>query len=606
MTQWATKTAFPNSNGIFSASMTAIPGAKILVAGGEAITDPPYVETLEVNCYLYDTNANSWSVTGSLHTLRVNSQAVLLGTGKVLTIGGRVTDIDAPGLDSCELYDVGTGLWTVTGSLNESRYGYGFWILNSGDIMVAGGNGGGGIGDTQRKSTEIYSVSGGTWANTGHDLPETLEWPYFFSLSDGTPIVAGGNNTSGTISVYKYSLSTGWSLVTTYPVTGFNATSEENWNRNVILGNGKLFICATNYSLTDKFAPTTDCFLYDPIAQTMVLAGSLNFARTMGFQIPTHSGAFVSCGLSPSSTDVHSVESYNTNTNTWTVGADNPPTFLSVSSFCKVGASWYQLGGEIENGRSVPTLLSFTEAILPMSTYNDISAASGVEDFHQHGTTNLVIEQGASEPGSPVLGQLFYNTTTHLLERYNGSAWIAEVSSIHADSNANITGNVQLISGSGVTLSQTGSAITVNATGGATGGPFQVIQATSTTRESTASTTFVASSFLTLFITPSSAAHRVKLTCSSLTGNANNGIIVTIFRNAVNLGSATFGFGGNNGATDAVNPQFACVYVDSPATTSATTYTVNFRSVSGGTVRFGQFGGASEATGVLIAEEIPA
>lgn len=41
----------------------------------------------------------------------------------------------------------------------------------------------------------------------------------------------------------------------------------------------------------------------------------------------------------------------------------------------------------------------------------------------------------------------------------------AAVLTLHSDSNSNLTGNIQLVSGSHVTLSQTGQAITVNATG---------------------------------------------------------------------------------------------------------------------------------------------
>jgi len=41
----------------------------------------------------------------------------------------------------------------------------------------------------------------------------------------------------------------------------------------------------------------------------------------------------------------------------------------------------------------------------------------------------------------------------------------AAVLSVHSDSNPNLTGNIQLVSGSHVTLSQVGQAITVNATG---------------------------------------------------------------------------------------------------------------------------------------------
>lgn len=234
-----------------------------------------------------------------------------------------------------------------------------------------------------------------------------------------------------------------------------------------------------------------------------------------------------------------------------------------------------------------------------MGTLNDISA-SGVVNFHQKGTANLVIEQGSSEPGGAVIGQLFYNTTTHLLERYNGSAWIAEVSSVHADSSANITGNVQLVSGTNVTLTQSGSGITVASSGGGGGGGVaQVIQSTLTTAATTASATFVTTG-LTLNITPSNVSHRIKLWVSGFMSPGAGQPIFTIKRGSTDLGSNNYGFGGITASTDTGAFQFACAYVDSPATTSSTTYTVHFRTDNAATVSFGTNG----ATCVLIAEEI--
>jgi hypothetical protein len=72
------------------------------------------------------------------------------------------------------------------------------------------------------------------------------------------------------------------------------------------------------------------------------------------------------------------------------------------------------------------------------------------------------------------LYNLRYNQVTLGMEGFGGGSpmWTPlilsadAVASIHADAHANITGNVQLVSGTNVTLSQTGQAITINASSG--------------------------------------------------------------------------------------------------------------------------------------------
>jgi hypothetical protein len=76
------------------------------------------------------------------------------------------------------------------------------------------------------------------------------------------------------------------------------------------------------------------------------------------------------------------------------------------------------------------------------------------------------------------INNLRYNQVTQGLEGFGGGSpmWTplvlnadGGVNSIHADSNAALTGNVQLASGTNVTLSQVGQTITINSTGGGSG-----------------------------------------------------------------------------------------------------------------------------------------
>lgn len=114
---------------------------------------------------------------------------------------------------------------------------------------------------------------------------------------------------------------------------------------------------------------------------------------------------------------------------------------------------------------------------------------------------------------------------------------------------------------------------------------LQTIFATTTTRTSTTSTSFVDTS-LTATITPTSASSRIKVSVSGtldIGGAASQLAYATIKRGSTNIGDATSGiavFFPKDSSTESEVP-CSMLAVDSPATTSATTYTVQIKSSSG-------------------------
>jgi hypothetical protein len=119
---------------------------------------------------------------------------------------------------------------------------------------------------------------------------------------------------------------------------------------------------------------------------------------------------------------------------------------------------------------------------------------------------------------------------------------------------------------------------------GVGGKVLQVITATdSTERSSTSSTWVTASNTLSVSITPSSASNKIFIICSTqLVCNGDNDVNGTIYRNSTNLGNATYGMSRAYGWGSQANPNFnALSYLDSPNTTSATTYQFYFKSSGG-------------------------
>jgi len=162
-------------------------------------------------------------------------------------------------------------------------------------------------------------------------------------------------------------------------------------------------------------------------------------------------------------------------------------------------------------------------------------------------------------------------------------------------------------------LSTTGTASSSNflrgdgawSEAGATAGQvIQVVSATDDTQRTTTSTSFVtASNTLSVTITPSSASNKILILCSasvaSLTGT--DFFNTTIYRNgSTNLGNGNNGFSSNRAGSDVVlYSNIGINYLDSPATTSATTYQVYIRiAANNGAIN------ANNSRGIITVMEI--
>jgi len=132
----------------------------------------------------------------------------------------------------------------------------------------------------------------------------------------------------------------------------------------------------------------------------------------------------------------------------------------------------------------------------------------------------------------------------------------------------------------------------------------QVVSTTSTTAFSTTATTFQNTNLVGT-ITPSSASSKIKITitagCSNPTASQN--LYLSVKRGATDLGAASSkGFNVTyNGAAGGILATCALTYLDSPNTTSATTYTATIRAdVTSGSIVFGY----DSSLQVMIMEEV--
>jgi hypothetical protein len=80
-------------------------------------------------------------------------------------------------------------------------------------------------------------------------------------------------------------------------------------------------------------------------------------------------------------------------------------------------------------GLSIKALALGTVEINPIDTASnvsvDVQAANGVLSYADSATGGLYLPAGttAQRPASPATGQIRFNTTTGLIETYNGTSW---------------------------------------------------------------------------------------------------------------------------------------------------------------------------------------
>jgi N-acetylneuraminic acid mutarotase len=181
-----------------SHTATRLTNGKVLVAGGWGPWPPPeYPSITALNtAELCDPDTYVWTATGSLNVARNTHTATLLPSGKVLVAGGFGA---SSVLASTELYDpANPATWTLSGSaqeLQEARGAHTATLLLNGKVLAAGGYNAFTTPD-YLNSAELYDPAAGTWTSTG-SMQEGRRSHTATILNNGKVLVVGGYGASG-------------------------------------------------------------------------------------------------------------------------------------------------------------------------------------------------------------------------------------------------------------------------------------------------------------------------------------------------------------------------------------------------------------------------
>jgi hypothetical protein len=255
----------PMTNARWSHTATLLLDGRVLVAGG--FTDPttnanaqPVLDTAEI----YDPATGLWTAVGSMSTRRALHVAALLPDGRVLVAGGRTCNGPPPlacnsafTTRTAEIFNPATGTWTPTANMNSDRTTTSAVLLLDGRVLVPAGFPGG------QNTAETYNPSTGTWTATG-PMSMNRARQGAMLLPDGTALVAAGSTGPGThLTSDTYNPATNtWTPAGNVLQTRFNYFFTE-------LPNGKVLIAG------GANAAASSAEVYDPSTRTWADAGTM-------------------------------------------------------------------------------------------------------------------------------------------------------------------------------------------------------------------------------------------------------------------------------------------------------------------------------------------
>jgi hypothetical protein len=255
-----------------SHTATLLPDGKVLVAGGRTTTNFA-ISSAE----LYDPATGLWIPTGSMTTARLAHTAILLPSGEVLVAGGYEDDGTLPPLASAELYDPNSGAWTPTGSMNTPRGSHMATLISGGPLsgMVLVGGGGAGAG-VVLASAELYDPSTGVWSFTGSmTIARYFVQSSPTTLPDDSVLIVGGVTCCP---VHYFNKAETYDSVTQQWTSTSSKTTLAN-EETVLLPDGKVFVAGGTTGTQENSHNVPDAELFDPSTGTWAATASMSIDR---------------------------------------------------------------------------------------------------------------------------------------------------------------------------------------------------------------------------------------------------------------------------------------------------------------------------------------
>jgi hypothetical protein len=174
-----------------SHTATLLRDGRVLIVGGRG-------DSVNATAEIYDPKTARFVETGRLATARYKHTAGLLPDGRVLIAGGSDERDWNGNLNSAEIYDPGSGKFTATAPMNDSRFKLPeeAVLLDSGKLLVAGGS----------KDVEVFDPASGKFLVAAGQMNDARHFMTETKPRDGSVLLAGGypDNDQATTQTWIY------------------------------------------------------------------------------------------------------------------------------------------------------------------------------------------------------------------------------------------------------------------------------------------------------------------------------------------------------------------------------------------------------------------
>jgi hypothetical protein len=240
------------------ATLTRLPDGRQLFAGGFAAGGP----TGDTDIYTPATN--TWSAAAPMLVPRSDPMAVGLGDGRVLVFGGDDNAMNS--ITHAELYDPVANTWTATGSLNHARVRPTAHRLPDGKVLVAGGYSRAGGPTNFLNTAEVYDPATGLWTVLPAPLSTARAQHAAQLLPGGTELlIMGGVNSSGFVTTAeRYAVDGSGTTPVAYGASG-------NVHVSVRLDDGSVLVMSDGGTTARRFDPATSSWTTSTMSATRSL-----------------------------------------------------------------------------------------------------------------------------------------------------------------------------------------------------------------------------------------------------------------------------------------------------------------------------------------------
>lgn len=292
----------PNTH--YNAPEILLPSGDVLIIAGASFA---WGSTGKVNCEIYNPVSQTWMATGSMNIARSSHGAVHLPPpwdDKILAIGGVINSARS---QSCELYSISGGTWTITDSMDIGVCAPEVALLPNGKVLVT--TEGMLAAQIFDPATEIWSLADSTEISRGHGTSVILPTGKVLALESS----AGGAPFTRKVEIYdpsnplwtvKPALNTGREAQT---VTILPIIHTANCSTNVLIAGGRNGSGALN-----------SCELYNYCEEAVTITGNLNEARERHIAVLLVSKEVLAAGGRNGSA-LNSCELFNAAAETWTL-----------------------------------------------------------------------------------------------------------------------------------------------------------------------------------------------------------------------------------------------------------------------------------------------